>query len=95
MNNFQSLNKNRKYFEGWYFKHQKGDQIVALIPGINMNTYGRKCAFIQIITNENSYCVHYPMSDCLIANDKLFIKIGENIFSKKGIKINIRQMRFA
>ena len=90
MSNFQALNKTKKYFEGWYFKHQMGNQIVALIPGINMNSDGEKNAFIQIISNENSYCIYYPMSDCLIASNKLFIKIGENIFSKKGIKINIQ-----
>jgi len=89
MNDFKGINKKKKYFEGWYFKHQKGNQIVALIPGINMDIHGRKYAFIQIITNENSYCVHYPMSNCKIARDKLCIKIGDNIFSEKGIKINI------
>ena len=89
MSDFQGLNKKKKYYEGWYFKHQMGNQIIALISGINMNTDGQKNAFIQIITNENSYCVYYSMSDCFIANDKMLIKMGENIFSRKGIKINI------
>ena len=89
MSDFKGFNKKKKYFEGWYFKHQKGNQIVVLIPGINMDAHGRKYAFIQIITNVNSYCVHYSMSECRISRDKLFIKIGENIFSQKGIKINI------
>lgn len=120
MSNYQCAKKQEKYFEGWYFKHQKDDQYVILIPGIcakpipkiqimsdlflrflhraseynirsepESNDYGQKYAFIQIITNENSYCVYYPMSECKIARDKIYIKIGDNIFSNKGIKLNI------
>lgn len=89
MSNFHSSNQRKTFFEGWYFKHQKDNQIIVLIPGINIKNDGRKYAFIQIISNENSYCTHYKVSDCIFSKDKLFIKIGENIFCKKGIKVNI------
>lgn len=70
-----------KYFEGWYLKHQKDDNTVALIPGFADNT-----AFIQIITNTHSYNISYPNSNNKQDKD---IRIGNCVFSKSGIKINI------
>lgn len=79
----------KRYFEGWYFKHQFGNQIIAFIPGINVGADGKKKAFIQIISNENSYSVDFPYDSCKINRKKCYIKIGANVFSKKGIKINL------
>lgn len=102
MNNYQTANKKAKFFEGWYFKHQIGNKFLILIPGIcakknpkgkdvedSLKEYGAKFGFIQIITNSNSYCLYYPISECTIAKDMLSIKIGDNIFRQNGIKLNI------
>jgi len=43
------------FFEGWYFKHQKGEDTISFIPGINIDSKGNRSAFIQVITNRNSY----------------------------------------
>lgn len=58
------------FFEGYYYKHQKGDNVLSLIVG-KSNTE----EFIQIITNDFSCDVPF---------------IGENSFSKKGVKLNIQ-----
>lgn len=55
--------------------------MVALIPGIANNK-----AFIQIITNENSYNTVYPVSSYKNNGN---IQIGNCIFSKNGIKVDI------
>lgn len=102
MNNYRTANKKANFFEGWYFKHQKGNKYLILIPGIcakkslrgkaiedSCKEYGVKYGFIQIITNSNSYCIYYPLSECEIAEDRLSIKIGDNIFRNSGVKLNI------
>lgn len=81
--------KSKSFFEGWYFKHQYKNTNIAFIPGINIDRNGFKYAFIQIITNHNSYYIKYDYKDFLVSDDKLTIKIKDNIFSKKGIIINI------
>ena len=50
------LTKNKDYFEGWYFKNTNNENGISFIPGINV-TEKEKNAFIQVITNNNSYLV--------------------------------------
>lgn len=89
------MKKNRKYnkkqfFEGWYFKHQYKEFSIAFIPGINIDKYGFKYSFIQVITNENSYNIKYDFKDFSISHDKLTIKIKNNVFSTRGAILDIR-----
>lgn len=91
MTNFHGANQTKSFFEGWYFKHQTKNEIIAFIPGINMDDTGKKSAFIQIITSTNSYQIDYDVTEFLISKDELFLKIGDNIFSEKGIKIDIQK----
>lgn len=70
-------------FEGFYFKHQNGGQAVAFIPGRNEQE-----AFIQVITNNKSYYVTYPLTEY---SSYGIMRIGKNRFSKKGIIIDIEQ----
>ncbi len=86
---FHGKNKIFSFFEGWYFKHENNNETICFIPGISIDKYGRKKAFIQIITNENSYNIDYPYKQFKVHKNKFCIKIGNNIFSKKGIKIDI------
>lgn len=87
-NNFY---KNKKtFFEGWYFKHQSKDFSIAFIPGINISKDGRKYSFIQVITKNSSYNINYDFKDFSISEDRLTIKIKDNIFSTKGLILNIK-----
>ena len=80
----------RSFFEGWYFKHQSKDGSIAFIPGINITKDGTKYSFIQVITKDKSYNINYDFKDFSISQDKLTIKIKDNIFSTKGVILNIR-----
>ena len=80
----------RSFFEGWYFKHQSKDGSIAFIPGINISNDGTKYSFIQVITKDKSYNINYDFKDFSISQDKLTIKIKDNIFSTKGVILNIR-----
>lgn len=59
MKNKSNYTNKKRYFEGWYFKHQSEDFSIAFIPGININKNGYKYAFIQIITESESYNIDY------------------------------------
>ncbi len=70
-----------EYFEGWYFKHQKNHATLAVIPGRSDRE-----AFIQVITDEQTHYIAYPLSSYSLGGK---VSIGENIFSKQGIRMNI------
>ena len=82
------LNKKKNYFEGWYFKNTNLQKGISFIPGINIDDTGAK-AFIQIITNNMSYFVHYNINDFQFYYNPFSIRIGNNSFSKESIDINI------
>lgn len=90
MKNKSNYTNKKIYFEGWYFKHQSEDFSIAFIPGININKNGYKYAFIQIITESESYNIDYDFNDFSISKDKQTIKIKDSIFSLKGSIINIK-----
>lgn len=90
MSNFKGSKKNKSYFEGWYFKHQMDNNTIAFIPGINIDSYGNKSAFIQVITNNTSYKIIYSYKEVSIDRNNFKIKIGNSTFSDKGINIDIK-----
>lgn len=72
----------RKFFEGWYFKHQNEKQTIAIIPGISASN-----SFIQIITDDKSYNVKF-LKEKFSKGEQ--VRIENNVFSKNGIKLNIK-----
>lgn len=87
------LKTNKSYFEGWYFKNVSDKNGISFIPGINVdkdtNTNTKK-AFIQVITNTSSYYINYSIDDFKFSEKPFYIKIKNNIFSKEGIHIDIK-----
>ena len=83
------LIENKNYFEGWYFKNTNLQKGISFIPGINIDDTGNK-AFIQVITNSTSYFINYDIKDFKFYCKPFCIQIGDSLFSKKGININIR-----
>ena len=86
------LNTNKNYFEGWYFKNTNQENSISFIPGININKKEKK-AFIQVITNNNSYYINYDIKDFKYNDNPFYIKIGNNIFSKEQIIIDINDKK--
>lgn len=72
----------RGYFEGVYHKLQSDNKTIAFIPGRTDDE-----AFIQVITNGNSYYISYSIREYIRRGDDIYIE--NNIFSKEGISINI------
>lgn len=83
------LDKNKDYFEGWYFKNVNKKEGISFIPGINISNKQKK-AFIQVITNTSSYYINYDINDFKFSFNPFFIKIGNNHFSEEGIHIDIK-----
>lgn len=81
---FHGYQKESSYFEGWYVKHQCGEQTLALIPGIHMDRWGNKKAFIQVITQREAHFVEYPYESFRVKPSGFAVKVGESVFSEKG-----------
>jgi len=82
-------NHKRRYFEGWYFKHQRGDQAIAFIPGIHCTAAGARRAFIQVITGAGTWFVPYPYETFFKREIPLEICVGDSVFSEQGITVQI------
>ena len=87
---FQGRGKKKNYFEGWYFKMAKQDEVIALIPGIAMGS--DRHSFIQVISSREgrSWYVRFPY-EAFKAERKVFsVSIGNNHFSLDGISIDLQ-----
>lgn len=72
-------------FQGWYHKHQQGSLVLALIPG-----HSEDGAFVQIVTGGSSYHIPYP-ADAFQKAPGEMVHIGDNIFSSRGVHLNIHK----
>lgn len=75
------------YFYGWYFRCQSSSGSIAVIPAVHLSEKERSCS-IQIITQKGSWSKEFPISQFRIDRNKGIMQIGENLFSKKGIRLS-------
>lgn len=94
MKYFRGKNKKKNYFEGWYFKQSTDDFNIAFIPSIIINKNKEKKALIQVITNNFSECFYYDYNEFFALQNRLFIKIKNNVFSEYGIMLNLENERY-
>lgn len=69
-----------KGFEGWYFKHQKGGDMIAFIPGRAENG-----AFVQVISTGGSRQFDVPE----LTVEGGVVRAGNCRFSKEGCRIDL------
>jgi hypothetical protein len=89
---FQGDLKKKNYFEGWYFKHVSADlkHVYSFIPGVSLNPK-EPHSFIQVIngiTGETDY-ISYPPEKFVWDKNKLYLKIGDSVFTDTYIDLNI------
>jgi hypothetical protein len=77
------------YFQGWYFKNQSAMDIISFIPAYHLNEHGMPLASIQVITPKEAHQIFYPYEEFRASKDKLAIRVGENLFTSQGIRLNI------
>jgi hypothetical protein len=94
---FQGNLKRENYFEGWYFKqvHYKSGSSYAFIPGISLNNKDNHC-FIQVIISPSmdTHYIKFPLESFEYTNYPFKIKIDKNIFTERGIKIDLSNQNF-
>jgi hypothetical protein len=92
---FQGGSRKRHYFEGWYFKliDKQRKTVMAIIPGISIGeSLTDAHAFIQVIDavkGETEY-FRFPYHDFQTDPNKFLVKIGDNVFSDHGLKVDLR-----
>ena len=72
----------KPYYEGWYLKHQQGDDFLAVIPGRSQDS-----AFIQVITPDESHFVEYPLAAYTLGD---VMRVGSSTFSPAGMDVDVR-----
>ncbi len=77
----------KDYFKGWYFKCSNENKTIAFIPAFHQSNH-EKTASLQIITDDTAFNI--PFQFLQYRENPLAIKIGENIFSKEGIRLQIK-----
>lgn len=82
------LEKDKEYFCGWYFKCESGGRTVAVIPARHSTADGEFCS-LQIVTEEGAFYLTFSGSDFVKGKKALSIKVGNNIFSAKGLRLNL------
>lgn len=89
---FHGAKRSGFYFEGWYFKHQNRDgKALALIPAFHIDGSGCRSASLQIISQHGSWWLEYPETQFQASEQQFHIRVGQSLFTRQGIEINIHQ----
>jgi tocopherol cyclase len=93
---FQGWNKKKRYFEGWYYKMVDTTEkhAFAIIPGISMDEYGEKHAFIQVLDGKRlrSGYHKFDYNSFFAAPGKFQITIQNNRFSEDELQIDLPEI---
>ncbi len=90
MKNYYGQNKEKKYFEGWYLKHQNSKDTIAFIIGVQKDLNGQKSSFVQAIINNEVYHYIFSYDDFFADDNTFYIKLDGLIINEKGIKIDLK-----
>lgn len=77
----------KAYFKGWYFKCSNATQTIAFIPAFHRSDHN-ETASLQIITDDAAF--NLPFDSLEYQEKPLAVRIGDSMFSEKGIWLNIR-----
>jgi len=90
---YHGWGREKRYFEGWYFKviDAAQTQALAFIPGISMDEKGQKHAFIQVMNGKRHEAQYHRFeADQFLPSDHSFlVQLGENYFSRDAFKVNL------
>ena len=77
------------FFEGWYYKLQKDDFVIAFIPGWHRKQTGEESAFLQVAYGDKSHYLSFPYSAFSFLNDPYEIILDHNFFTKTEIALDL------
>lgn len=94
---YHGWGKNKKYFEGWYYKVLTADEkhSFAFIPGIAMDGKGNKQAFIQILDGKKQTAeyIKFPAADFISQSNTFKTEIAGNTFELNKIHLQLRSAK--
>lgn len=90
---YHGWGKNKKYFEGWYYKVINADEskAFAFIPGIAMDEKGEKQAFIQVLDGKNLTAEYHKFAATEFhpTPGKFEVNLANNFFSTSKINLDL------
>ena len=90
---YHGWGRNKKFFEGWYYKIVDNSQTnaFAIIPGIAMDENGNKQSFIQVLDGKNLKAEYFKFDskEFKPTPKKHDLYIGENHFTKTTLSVNL------
>lgn len=90
---YHGWGRNRRFFEGWYFKvvNASEDRAFAFIPGTAVDKKGTGHAFIQVLDGKNltSSYFTFPRSDFHPQPEKFDIRIAGNRFTAASLELDL------
>jgi tocopherol cyclase len=94
---YHGWGKNKRYFEGWYYKVLTADEkhAFAFIPGIAMDDTGNKQAFIQILDGKKQSAdyIKFPADNFRSHPDSFKTEIAGNLFQSDKIILDLENAR--
>ena len=66
---------------------------MAVIPAVHLSAGKGSCS-VQVITPKESLYREFPLSQFRINRTKGIMQIGDNLFSRKGIRMSMEAFRF-
>lgn len=91
MAEFHGSRRARAYFEGWYFKQQNEEEVLALIPAYHTDAKGNPSASLQVISQAGSFQVEYPAPAFHAERRRFRVQLGENLFTDSGCKLSCKE----
>ncbi len=94
---YQGWGKQRKYFEGWYFKILSADEqsAFALIPGVSMDTKGNRHSFVQFLDGRSKTSEYHKFEyeDFSASPSRFSVSVGNNRFSASNLSLNLNGVK--
>jgi tocopherol cyclase len=94
---YHGWGKNRKFFEGWYYKvvNKSEDKAFAFIPGISMDEKGNQQAFVQVLDGKKLTSEYHPFNvqEFHAKPGKFEITIADNLFTGDSIRFNLPSLK--
>lgn len=94
---YQGWGKQRRYFEGWYFKLVNADETAAFafIPGVAMDNDGKQQSFIQVLDGRRTTAAYhrFEFADFHPTEGKFEVNILGNYFSEHRLTLDLPNIK--
>lgn len=88
---YHGWNRQKKYFEGWYYKIVSADEqhAFAFIPGIAMDEQGKQHAFVQVLDGraQSAEYIQFPAETFSAASKQFRVEVSGNFFTLDSMQL--------